>query len=146
MGCRHELPGPTGESNMLDYRARGRALCSAADAQALRLQLAAIAATSNRALVVDSPWARAAAAELPPEIAARIDWTDRWESESFEIALADSATDEVAMWRELSQRDGPRVRVLKGGLEYGLQWMVAERTVSINTTAAGGNASLLTLD
>jgi delta 1-pyrroline-5-carboxylate dehydrogenase len=36
--------------------------------------------------------------------------------------------------------------VLQGGPEYGLQWMVAERLVSTNTAAAGGNASLLTLD
>jgi delta 1-pyrroline-5-carboxylate dehydrogenase len=38
------------------------------------------------------------------------------------------------------------VRVLHASPEYGLQWMVAERVISINTTAAGGNASLLTLD
>jgi delta 1-pyrroline-5-carboxylate dehydrogenase len=36
--------------------------------------------------------------------------------------------------------------VLHGGREYGLQWMVAERVVSTNTKAAGGNASLLMPD
>jgi delta 1-pyrroline-5-carboxylate dehydrogenase len=38
------------------------------------------------------------------------------------------------------------VRVLHGGPQYALQSMVAERVISTNTTAAGGNASLLTLD
>jgi RHH-type proline utilization regulon transcriptional repressor/proline dehydrogenase/delta 1-pyrroline-5-carboxylate dehydrogenase len=146
IGCRHELTGPTGESNVLDYRGRGRVLCAATDAASLRLQLAAAVATSNRALVEDASWARAAATGLPPEVAARIDWTGRRQSADFEVALADAATDDIALRQELSQRDGARVRVLKGGPEYGLQWMVAERAVSVNTTAAGGNASLLTLD
>jgi RHH-type transcriptional regulator, proline utilization regulon repressor / proline dehydrogenase / delta 1-pyrroline-5-carboxylate dehydrogenase len=146
IGCRHELVGPTGESNVLDYRPRGRALCVSGDQAACLLQIAAAIATSNRALLQDSAWTRAMADRLPPSVAARIDWTTRWESADFEIALADRGSDAVALRRQLAQRDGARVRVLHAGPEYGLQWMVAERVVSTNTTAAGGNASLLTLD
>jgi RHH-type proline utilization regulon transcriptional repressor/proline dehydrogenase/delta 1-pyrroline-5-carboxylate dehydrogenase len=146
IGCRHELAGPTGESNVLDYRPRGRVLCRSADRAACLAQIAAVIATSNRALLEDSPWTRALATELPPAVGARIDWTDRTESADFELALADGKSDHVALRQHLAQRDGPRVRVLVGGPEYGLQWMVAERVVSTNTTAAGGNATLLTLD
>jgi RHH-type transcriptional regulator, proline utilization regulon repressor / proline dehydrogenase / delta 1-pyrroline-5-carboxylate dehydrogenase len=146
IGCRHELAGPTGESNVLDYRPRGRALCLASDAAACRLQIAACLATANRALILASDWARAMAAELPPGVAAQIEWTDRRESAAFEVALADRGSDGLALRQQLAQRDGARLRVLNGGPEYGLQWMVAERVVSTNTTAAGGNASLLTLD
>jgi len=146
IGCRHELSGPTGESNVLDYRPRGRALCRSADPSACLLQIAAAIATSNRPLLEDSPWTRALAGELPPAVADRIDWTDRWESANFEVALADRGSDPIALRQQLAQRDGPRVRVLQGGPEYGLQWMVAERVVSTNTAAAGGNASLLMLD
>jgi RHH-type proline utilization regulon transcriptional repressor/proline dehydrogenase/delta 1-pyrroline-5-carboxylate dehydrogenase len=146
IGCRHELPGPTGESNVLDYRPRGRVLCRSADPAACLLQIAAAVATSNRAVLEDSPWARALAGKLPPPVAARIEWTDRWQSAGCEIALADSGSDHLALRQQLAQRDGPRVRVLQGGPEYGLQWMVAERVISTNTAAAGGNATLLMLD
>ena len=146
IGCRHELAGPTGESNVLDYRPRGRVLCISAGADAGLLQIAAVLASANRALLPDAPWTRALAGALPPALAARIDWAERWESAEFELALADSAASCEALRKQLSQRDGPRVRVLQGGPQYGLQWMVAERVVSTNTAAAGGNASLLTLD
>ena len=147
IGCRHELPGPTGESNELDYRPRGRVLCRASERAACLLQIAAVVATSNRALLEDSAWARELAAELPAPVRARIDWSARWEREHFELALLDRAcADGVQLRQQLAQRDGARIRVLQGGPEYGLQWMVAERTVSTNTAAAGGNASLLTLD
>jgi RHH-type proline utilization regulon transcriptional repressor/proline dehydrogenase/delta 1-pyrroline-5-carboxylate dehydrogenase len=146
IGCRHELAGPTGESNGLDYRPRGHALCLGSDAAACRLQIAAALATSNRALLQESDWARAMADELPATVVAQIDWTDRWESAACEVALVDRESDHRVVRQQLAQRDGARVRVLLGGPEYGLQWMVAERVLSINTTAAGGNASLLTLD
>jgi RHH-type proline utilization regulon transcriptional repressor/proline dehydrogenase/delta 1-pyrroline-5-carboxylate dehydrogenase len=146
IGCRHELPGPTGETNVLDYRPRGRVLCRAGDAAACELQIAAVIATANRALIEESRWARALVRELPPAVAKRVDWTERLESAEFELALVDRESDCAALRRQLAQRDGPRVRVLHGGPQYGLQWMAAERVVSTNTTAAGGNASLLTLD
>jgi RHH-type proline utilization regulon transcriptional repressor/proline dehydrogenase/delta 1-pyrroline-5-carboxylate dehydrogenase len=146
IGCGHELAGPTGERNVLDYRPRGRALCMSADVDAGLLQIAAAIATANRAVLPDAPWARALAGELPPAVAGRIDRVERWESVEFEVALADSAASCEALRQQLAQREGPRVRVLQGGPHYGLQWMVAERVVSTNTAAAGGNASLLTLD
>jgi RHH-type proline utilization regulon transcriptional repressor/proline dehydrogenase/delta 1-pyrroline-5-carboxylate dehydrogenase len=48
----------------------------------------------------------------------------------------------------LAARDGPRVRVVTpadhtGG--YPLDALVYEQTLSVNTAAAGGNASLMTL-
>jgi RHH-type transcriptional regulator, proline utilization regulon repressor / proline dehydrogenase / delta 1-pyrroline-5-carboxylate dehydrogenase len=147
IGCRHELCGPTGESNVLDYRPRGRVLCLSADRLECLRQIAAVMATSNRALLEDSPWARSLAGELPPALRARVGWTERWQQADFELVLLDRGCADIAPLRQqLSQRDGPRIRVLHAGPEYGLQWMVAERTVSTNTAAAGGNASLLTLD
>ena len=132
---------------MLDYRPRGRVLCRAADRSACLLQIAAVMATANQALLEDSPWARALAGELPREVRARIGWVGRWQQADFELALLDAGcTDGPLVRQQLAQRDGPRIRVLQAGPHYGLQWMVAERTVSTNTTAAGGNASLLTLD
>ena len=146
IGCRHELAGPTGESNVLDYRPRGRVLCRSSEPAACLLQIAAVVASSNRAVLEDSAWARALAGELPTAVAARIEWTDRWESAACDIALADRGSDHLALRQHLAQRDGPRVRVLQAGPEYGLQWMVAERVISTNTAAAGGNATLLMLD
>jgi RHH-type transcriptional regulator, proline utilization regulon repressor / proline dehydrogenase / delta 1-pyrroline-5-carboxylate dehydrogenase len=146
IGCRHELPGPTGESNVLDYRPRGRILCAGSGPDASLLQIAAVVATANRAVLPDAASARALGQTLPAALAARIDWVERWQDAEFELALADNAATHDALRRQLSQRDGARIRVLLGGPQYGLQWMVAERVVSTNTAAAGGNASLLTLE
>ena len=50
----------------------------------------------------------------------------------------------VQLQRELAARPGPIVRLL-GNCEMRLDWLVREQAVAINTAAAGGNASLMTI-
>jgi RHH-type transcriptional regulator, proline utilization regulon repressor / proline dehydrogenase / delta 1-pyrroline-5-carboxylate dehydrogenase len=48
----------------------------------------------------------------------------------------------------MAERDGPRVRVvtpIDGSAGYPLEALVVEQTLTVNTAAAGGNASLMTL-
>ena len=49
--------------------------------------------------------------------------------------------------RHFAAREGARVRVLQadGAADSELAWLLAERVVSVNTAAAGGNASLMSL-
>jgi RHH-type proline utilization regulon transcriptional repressor/proline dehydrogenase/delta 1-pyrroline-5-carboxylate dehydrogenase len=53
----------------------------------------------------------------------------------------------------LARRDGPIVPIhgvargalATGDADYHLEWLLRERVISVNTTAAGGNASLMTI-
>ena len=143
-----ELPGPTGESNRLRFIARGRVLCSASDEQELLLQTAAALVTGNRAIVC-APAATALLAVLPAEVVQQVSAVAEAAAADVEVALALPAQ-APALRRALAERDGrPRVRVATpdtGSGEYPLEALVAEQTLTVNTAAAGGNASLMTLD
>ena len=155
---RWTLPGPSGESNTLDYRPRGRVLCTAAERGALWEQLAAVLATGNRALVLGRTGTAESLATLPPTVLARIDACSGLDELSFEAVLHPgpaAASCPVpgggdAHWlawrRALAARPGARLALVVPGAEgYELARLVAERVVSTNTAAAGGNASLLSL-
>jgi len=62
---RIDLPGPTGERNTQRFAPRGGVLCLAAGDAARLAQIAAALATGNRALLPDTPAARALRARLP---------------------------------------------------------------------------------
>jgi len=151
LGWHFELPGPTGESNVLQYRGRGRALCLGAaapgDQQALLGQLAAVAATGNRALLVEVPEAREALAGLPPSLIGLLDWTRDWRRDDFHVALlAGDDQPGQTVRHALALRAGARVGLLRPTAgRYALERMVAEQVWTVNTAAAGGNASLMSL-
>jgi RHH-type proline utilization regulon transcriptional repressor/proline dehydrogenase/delta 1-pyrroline-5-carboxylate dehydrogenase len=86
---------------------------------------------------------------------ARLSWSTTWESGgSFAAALIEG---EAARVRDLTVRiarlPGPLVpvqaasgRELTGHAEaYCLNWLLEEVSTSVNTAAAGGNASLMTI-
>jgi RHH-type proline utilization regulon transcriptional repressor/proline dehydrogenase/delta 1-pyrroline-5-carboxylate dehydrogenase len=56
----------------------------------------------------------------------------------------------IEVAREVAARDGAIVLVHaareKPALPYAVEWLLEEVSTSINTTAAGGNASLMMLD
>jgi len=152
IGCRFDLPGPTGESNILQYRQRGRVLCLSTDGSvdqgALLLQLAAVVASANRALLPEDSALRAALGALPPSVQACVDWTTDWRQQTFDVALLAGANEESArgLRRELAQRSGARVALLRPVAgRYALDRLVAEQVVTTNTAAAGGNATLMSL-
>jgi RHH-type proline utilization regulon transcriptional repressor/proline dehydrogenase/delta 1-pyrroline-5-carboxylate dehydrogenase len=141
------LPGPTGESNCLRFFARGTVLCAASNPATLLNQLAAVLATGNQALMT-APTRSLLPAELPQAVAARISMAADMASHStISLALCDDAccADLLPL---LAARGGALTPVAQtnGSEPIPLWRLVAERTVSINTTAAGGNASLMTLE
>ena len=142
-----ELPGPTGESNRLRFVARGRVLCIADEAGALLHQLAAALATGNRA-VVHAAGAEALLAGLPDAARKEISLVDGIAGVDCDVALCQPAQAPAAR-RALAEGSGPRVRVVTPGPvdgAYPLDALVAEQTLTVNTAAAGGNASLMTLE
>jgi RHH-type proline utilization regulon transcriptional repressor/proline dehydrogenase/delta 1-pyrroline-5-carboxylate dehydrogenase len=142
------LPGPTGESNTLYFAARGAVLCVAGGTPALLNQLAAVLATGNRAVLL-----QAAAAHLPPSlpqpVLACIRIVERHQDcDELALALYDrSAAGGADLLATLAARDGAIVPTLATDADapVALWRLVVERAVCVNTTAAGGNASLMAL-
>ncbi|MBY0557264.1 MAG: aldehyde dehydrogenase family protein, partial [Burkholderiaceae bacterium] len=142
------LPGPTGERNTLALVARGAIVCAAATQGALLNQLAATLATGNIALLAGAT-AQLLPADLPTAVKDRIQiiaQPDDFDAE-FQIALVESALTGTLRTR-LAAREGALVGLVEtdacGAIP--LWRLLAERALCVNTTAAGGNASLMTLD
>jgi len=150
LGVSLELPGPVGERNVYSLEPRGAVLCDAAEEGTLIAQIACALATGNRALLRGAS-AAAFVAALPQDLRARVAVyapTDR-----VDAALTDrDGAALVAFAGEIARRDGPIAAVfrvsadmLRRGEPAPLDFLVNERSVCINTTAAGGNASLMTI-
>lgn len=154
------LPGPTGESNQLGLHGRGIALClgdGTADSPALLVQTGLALAAGNAValpesrlaavLVAAAQKARLPAGLLgvmrlsgnisPDEVAAIRDFPH------LALVALEGTAAVLPVRQALAQRAGVRVQCV--ALDEGVMRFCTERVVSIDTTAAGGNASLLTL-
>lgn len=109
-----DLPGPTGESNRLSYRARGPILCLGPDTDA---QIQAVKAFGGDPITGD----------INTPASAVLWWGDADKARSYAKILAD--------------RDGAIVPLITGQPEA--THVLHEVHVCIDTTAAGGNAALL---
>jgi len=152
LGMSMILPGPTGERNTLSFAPRGAVLCSAQTVSAMLNQLAAVLATGNTP-VIEAAAAGLIPAGLPKAVRSIIHTIDNVSNASdkdaiaLHLALVDGA-DLARLHPLLAARDGALVPVLETS-EYApipLWRLVAERALCVNTTAAGGNASLMTLE
>ncbi|RBA25637.1 trifunctional transcriptional regulator/proline dehydrogenase/L-glutamate gamma-semialdehyde dehydrogenase [Herminiimonas fonticola] len=143
------LPGPTGELNTLRFAARGTILCMADNSVSLLNQLAAVLATGNQAVFLQTA-AIHLPSDLPAQVRARIHLIDQHQ-DCAELALAlyesASASNAAEVLTSLAVRDGAIVAMLatSSNIPIALWRLVTERTVCVNTTAAGGNASLMTI-
>ena len=144
------LPGPTGERNQYLLAARTRTLCLAGSDADRLTQLAAVLAVGGSAVWPRQP-AQALHASLPGAVQARIALVDDWKDASVEIdAVLHHGDAETlrGVCQSVTQRPGPIVGVTgmqPGDGEVPLTRLVIERAVSVNTAAAGGNASLMTM-
>jgi RHH-type proline utilization regulon transcriptional repressor/proline dehydrogenase/delta 1-pyrroline-5-carboxylate dehydrogenase len=153
LGARAELKGPVGERNIYTLRPRGRVAAAAASEGGLLIQIGAILATGNDA-VVGVAIAERALSGLPSELAHRISRVqDPLTAAALAFALleGDEAATAAAL-RKLASRPGPIVRLealpgarLAAGEDYSLADLVEECAIATNTAAAGGNASLMTI-
>ncbi|MDP9108464.1 MAG: aldehyde dehydrogenase family protein, partial [Pseudomonadota bacterium] len=141
------LSGPTGERNTLSFAARGAVLCAASNVAGLLNQLCAVLATGNTPLLTVASQALLPSG-LPAEVHASVrslpDLNDA--SAAFQIALVDTAL-AAQIRAQLAARRGALVALIEttASAPIALWRLVAERAVCVNTTAAGGNASLMTL-
>jgi RHH-type proline utilization regulon transcriptional repressor/proline dehydrogenase/delta 1-pyrroline-5-carboxylate dehydrogenase len=143
------LAGPTGEANLYAVLPRERVLCLAMDACDQLLQLGAVLAVGSHAI-----WpaeTQELYAELPAEARQRIELTLDWnhDSETFDAVLYHGNEEALReLCTQVGQRKGPIVAVVglrPGTTSIPLECLVRERSLSVNTAAAGGNASLMTI-
>jgi RHH-type transcriptional regulator, proline utilization regulon repressor / proline dehydrogenase / delta 1-pyrroline-5-carboxylate dehydrogenase len=153
LGGRVELKGPVGERNVYTLRRRGRIAATATSESGLLLQIGAILATGNDA-VVSAALAERVLSRLPAELVhriARVENPLRAPALAFALLEGNKAATADAS-RKLAARLGPIVRLqalssarLAAGEDYNLAELVEECATATNTAAAGGNASLMTI-
>jgi RHH-type proline utilization regulon transcriptional repressor/proline dehydrogenase/delta 1-pyrroline-5-carboxylate dehydrogenase len=146
------MPGPTGERNTYSLHPRGPVLCLGPDAKALTAQTMLALATGNRVLLAESADAAAALSirdALTKTKANSIktvsgSFEQLAQREEFDVAMFDGDAAAAKPLRiALAERRGPRIALLDSGQEA--VRLCAERVLSEDTTASGGNASLLAL-
>ncbi|MFZ2973044.1 MAG: bifunctional proline dehydrogenase/L-glutamate gamma-semialdehyde dehydrogenase PutA [Ferribacterium limneticum] len=141
-----DLPGPTGEQNTLRFVPRGTLLCLAVERHALLHQLAAVWATGNRVAAVDSPETRKTIAGLPADLAAAIEWRQPDDYRGLAGVLSEP---DASLRQRLAREPGALIATYQpadNGGHYPLYRLLVERVLTVNTTAAGGNTTLMMLD
>jgi RHH-type proline utilization regulon transcriptional repressor/proline dehydrogenase/delta 1-pyrroline-5-carboxylate dehydrogenase len=151
-GATAVLPGPTGERNTYTLGARGTVCCVPSTASGARAQFAAVLATGNRAMFSGAA-GEALVAALPAQLKPFAD-VQKSADAPFDALLFEGDSDELlALVKEVAKRPGPIVSVQgvsthaleNGDEDYALERLLTERSVSVNTAAAGGNANLMTI-
>lgn len=144
------LRGLTGERNVYRLLPRAAVLSLAGSDEDRLLQLAATLSVGSRAV-----WPREATAlhaQLPPALRTQVTLVADWQDSTahFDAVLHHGPVHEVqAIAAALATRAGAIVGLQSlrpGEAGVALERLVVERSVSINTAAAGGNASLMTLE
>ena len=150
-GLQTTLIGPTGEHNVYRVQARARVLCltgehACADADRLT-QLAAVLAVGSHAV-----WpltAQALHAQLPAAVQSQVTLEDPGHGHAVDAALLHGDEATTLHWQaQMAQRPGAIVTLTAlrpDDAAVPLARLVSERSISTNTAAAGGNASLMTL-
>ncbi|WP_026871324.1 trifunctional transcriptional regulator/proline dehydrogenase/L-glutamate gamma-semialdehyde dehydrogenase [Inquilinus limosus] len=155
LGVTLDLPGPVGERNSYELEPRGAVLCLAQSTTGAALQIGAALATGNKA-VLSAPKeiADALLGAMPPSLKPLLSRADDWSSAEADAVLFEGDGDALhAVNQAVAARPGPLVPVQgatradlsEGRAFYALEWLLRERSISNNTAAAGGNASLMTI-
>ena len=163
-----QLPGPTGEKNDLAYAPRGTFACIAADPDILTAQAAAAFVTGNRVVVVgpeaEAVAARFRAAGVKDGIVSAI---PTGSDATLEDLAADPGIDGIAVAGPIATaaRLASALAATEGAIRPVVAWtptgngigstapgsphylhrFLTEKTISNDTTASGGNASLLAI-
>ncbi|KLJ14143.1 MULTISPECIES: trifunctional transcriptional regulator/proline dehydrogenase/L-glutamate gamma-semialdehyde dehydrogenase [Pseudomonas] len=150
-GIARLLPGPTGERNSYTILPREHVLCLADNETDLLAQLAAVLAVGSSAVWADSEPGKALRARLPRELQAKVKLVADWNKDevAFDAVIHHGDSDQLrGVCQQVAKRGGAIVGVhglSSGDHQIALERLVIERAVSVNTAAAGGNASLMTI-
>ncbi|AQS90370.1 trifunctional transcriptional regulator/proline dehydrogenase/L-glutamate gamma-semialdehyde dehydrogenase [Gluconobacter albidus] len=147
-GATRELPGPVGETNLYQLLPRGSVLCVASDRETMLRAVGLALSGGNTAFVqgpnVASDWV----SDLPHALALHIRRTQGGRVAGCRTILASFEERQMAeQARTALSRSGMVVQLymLDAKSPIRPEWVLQEKVVSTNTTAAGGNASLMTI-
>ncbi|WP_312545126.1 trifunctional transcriptional regulator/proline dehydrogenase/L-glutamate gamma-semialdehyde dehydrogenase [Pantoea eucalypti] len=143
------LPGPTGERNTFSLLPRDQVICLADNEQDALVQLAAVTSVGSKALWPDDELHRTLRASLPDAVKARITLARDPLASEFDAVIYHGDADQLrTLCEQIAARDGAIVSVqgfARGETNLLLERLLIERSLSVNTAAAGGNASLMTI-
>ncbi|MBS1054578.1 bifunctional proline dehydrogenase/L-glutamate gamma-semialdehyde dehydrogenase PutA [Gluconobacter kondonii] len=147
-GATRELPGPVGETNLYELLPRGAVLCVTSDRETMLRAVGLALSGGNTAFVqgpnVASDWV----SDLPHALALHIRRTQGGRVAGCRTILASFEERQMAeQARTVLSRSGMVVQLymLDAKSPIRPEWVLQEKVVSTNTTAAGGNASLMTI-
>lgn len=149
VGMEIELPGPVGERNVYALHPRGTILLRPATRNGLLHLIGAALATGNTMVIEADDELNTLIHDMPTSVRARIDTAP----ESISAALVEGDDDAVlSALQDMAERPGAIVSVhaatsahMLSANAYCPYWLIEEVSTSINTTAAGGNASLIAM-
>jgi RHH-type proline utilization regulon transcriptional repressor/proline dehydrogenase/delta 1-pyrroline-5-carboxylate dehydrogenase len=155
LGYEVELQGPVGEANIYSLHPRGKVLLLPQTEAGLIKQLAAALSCGNDVVISADSALTKRFTSLPGKLGTAITIAQDFAKQGpFAGALVEGdAAAVTAANQRIAELDGPLVLVQSATSEecaskdvpYTLDWLVEEQSVSVNTTAAGGNASLMTI-
>jgi RHH-type proline utilization regulon transcriptional repressor/proline dehydrogenase/delta 1-pyrroline-5-carboxylate dehydrogenase len=156
LGHESDLTGPVGERNRYALHPRGRIILIPETEPGLYHQLGAVLATGNAAVIDASAGLRTSLDDLPASVARRIFWSEDLTADGpFAGALIEGEAERIrSACKQIASIPGPLVLVQAASTDeiahdpnaYHLNWLLEEVSVSINTAAAGGNASLMSIE
>jgi RHH-type proline utilization regulon transcriptional repressor/proline dehydrogenase/delta 1-pyrroline-5-carboxylate dehydrogenase len=150
-GFSRTLAGPTGERNVYTLQPREAVLCLAGAEEDRLVQLAAVLSVGSTAIWPADAGAQSLRASLPVDVQQLVAIASDWTSDTvvFDAVLHHGDAGSLAsVIQRIASRPGPIVGVrafAPGGVDIPLESLVVERALSINTAAAGGNASLMSI-
>ncbi|AKR58111.1 Proline dehydrogenase-5-carboxylate dehydrogenase [Devosia sp. H5989] len=151
-GAPEVLAGPVGEDNTYLTKPRGTIGLVPATPEGLLIQLGAVLATGNSARVVAGSETAKVLDTLPSTLAGFV--TQGEDLAGVAGVLVEGDAEKAArIAQEAARLEGPIVLVqgastkglIEGTQAYNLDLLVLEVSTSVNTAAAGGNASLMTI-
>jgi len=149
LGLDIDLPGPVGESNRYRLGPCGTVLAMAETREDLIQQVAWALAAGNRVVLAHGAPVADLVARLPQALLTRIEAPRDWRNTGpyARALVAGSDAFVRSALEQLADLPGPIVTAeapcADGG--YAGAMLLGETSISINTTAAGGNASLMAL-
>ena len=150
-GSMVKLPGPTGESNSYAVLPRQAILCLASTERDLLAQLALVLAIGATAVWPRGVLAQDTLKRLPSPVKDAVRLIDDWTAGNgvFDAVIQHGPPQQrIDIAREIAAREGPIVSIHSfdpGEPPFAVERVLVERVVSVNTAAAGGNASLMTV-
>ncbi|EHL99769.1 delta-1-pyrroline-5-carboxylate dehydrogenase [Acetobacteraceae bacterium AT-5844] len=154
LGLRQELAGPVGETNVYLLEPKGAVLCLPSTQSGLFMQVAAVLATGNHARVLADGTLRQSFPHLPVELQRHITWLEQEDFTNVTAVLFEGDSDALhSLALRVAAQDGAvlplfgasTAQLLAGSEDYPLEFLLCERSISTNTAAAGGNASLMSI-